>query len=318
MVLGGRGCGGFEFKRGVFEHVVEEDNEFTHHGGEGDDGLFAPLAEAGVEGFEHGVAPGGVHGGHVEGAAHGGASAFDAAGAVLCAAVAVVGGEAGEGGGFARGEAAKFGHVGQEHGGADGADAGDLLQPLGLCVHGGLGGDLGGDGLFALGDLFFEQGELHTVLAQEEFVLVMGGAVLLGDAVGHELGAAGGEFAQGALRRAGRGRGGGGDGYAKCGEHVGIDRVALGEAALGSGKGAHTRWEHDAEGDVLFMQSARSSAFVAARGFHNEVRFLPALALSSAQELDEAGVALCVIIQREGSPTEAELECGLGNVEAGV
>jgi hypothetical protein len=66
------------------------------------------------------------------------------------------------------------------------------------------------------------------------------------------------------------------------------------------------------------MQSARSSAFVAARGFEDDVCFLPALALGSAQELEEASVPLCVIIQREGSPSEAELECGLGNVEAGV
>ena len=193
-----------------------------------------------------------------------------------------------------------------------------MLQSLGPRCHRGFGGDLGGDGFFALPDLFFEQGEVCAVLAQEEFVLVVGGAVFFADAVGDELGAPRGERSECGLRGAGRGRGCGCDGVAKCGEHFGIDWVALGQAALGSGKGAHARWEHDAQGDVLFMQSARRSAFVAARGFENDVCFLPALALGSAQEFDEAGVALCIVIQRVGSPTQAELERGLGNVQAGV
>ena len=94
--------------------------------------------------------------------------------------------------------------------------------------------------------------------------------------------------------------------------------VALCEDSFGPRKGPDPRGQHDAQGDVLFMQSARRSAFVAARGFHNEVRFLPALALGCAQEFDDAGVALCVILQRVGSPAEAELECGLGNVQASV
>ncbi|MBL9190091.1 MAG: hypothetical protein JNK23_21605, partial [Opitutaceae bacterium] len=44
-------CSGNKDKVGVFEEAVEEDSEFSHDGGEGDLGGFAPVAEPLVEGL---------------------------------------------------------------------------------------------------------------------------------------------------------------------------------------------------------------------------------------------------------------------------
>ena len=58
----------------VFEDVVLEDDEFTHDGREGDFGRFARHPQPLVKHFELAVGASGDQGGHVEGAANGGAS----------------------------------------------------------------------------------------------------------------------------------------------------------------------------------------------------------------------------------------------------
>ncbi len=56
---------------------VCENDEFSHDGGEGDFFLFAGCDESVIEDFEGRIVIAGGDGGHVEGAADMGASAFD-------------------------------------------------------------------------------------------------------------------------------------------------------------------------------------------------------------------------------------------------
>ena len=81
---------------GIFEEVVEEDEELAETGCECDERFLAACEELVVIGLEDAVVADGAESGHEEGAADGAASAGDAARALGRAAVAVVGGDADE------------------------------------------------------------------------------------------------------------------------------------------------------------------------------------------------------------------------------
>ena len=126
----------------------------------------------------------------VERAAHGGAPAADEAHAFARAAVAIVGGEPGDGGGLAVAQRAQLGQVGLEDGGGDGSDAGDLLHTGGARFHRLLGGDLRGDGFVAGGDLPLQQREERAALRAQQLLGGVFGAVEFGHARLDELRAA--------------------------------------------------------------------------------------------------------------------------------
>lgn len=104
------------------------DEEFAHGGGESDFGGFAARDQAIVEGFEDGVFEAGDEGGHVEGATDSGSAAADEASAGEGTAVAVEGGESGEGGDLLTRQRAEFWQSADQASSGEWADAFDLGQ----------------------------------------------------------------------------------------------------------------------------------------------------------------------------------------------
>src|SRR5438067_1347406 len=82
----------------ITDHRIEGDEHFAHQGNGGDLGGFAGGDEAPVEIAERGFAAGGGPGGHVEGGAHGCASAGDGSRSLRLAAVVIEGGKTDQGG----------------------------------------------------------------------------------------------------------------------------------------------------------------------------------------------------------------------------
>ena len=144
-------CGGLEFAGGrlglpeaiLAEQSVEQADELTHDGDEGDLVRLAAGREAFVAGLGGGFAADRRHRGHVEQAAGMCAAATDGASAAMLSGVAVEGGEAEQRGGLAAAEAAEFGHVGAEAGGSDGTAAGDRPNDAGAAGEFGGVGDAG-------------------------------------------------------------------------------------------------------------------------------------------------------------------------------
>ena len=133
---------GGKLKRGIFEEVVEEEEELPHDGGQREFGGLAGGAQAQVKGAEDGVGAGGAERGHVEGATQAEASAGDVALALECAAVVVERGHAQERRSLAARERAQLRAEGQGGGGGQRAHAPDLgesrrlgREPL-LCGEG--------------------------------------------------------------------------------------------------------------------------------------------------------------------------------------
>ncbi len=103
-------------------------DELSH---DGDDGQLDGLStgeEGLVEGFEAGVVALGGEAGEVEHPPDAGPAAGDEAQALPLAAVAVEGGDAGEGGGLAPAHLSQLGHADGQAGGDDGTEAGDGEQ----------------------------------------------------------------------------------------------------------------------------------------------------------------------------------------------
>lgn len=219
------------------EFGVEEEEEFSGGGDEGDFGGFGCGAEVLVEELQDAalLADGG-EGGEVESAADGGPAAAEMALAAARAAVVGIGSEASEGGNLLAIGGAEFREEGEEACGGDLADA--VLGEEELLAGGErlmAGDELLGGGL-ELGDLFLE-------------VFVEAGVDLLGEGQGEVLGGVGElglEFdelvTQGdqgreflLLGRAGRIRAAGDGGTVEA-QQAGIEAIGLGVEAAGSGK----------------------------------------------------------------------------------
>lgn len=260
-----------EFEFWVFEHVIEEDDEFADDGGEGDELAFPRGQEAIVEGFEDGIAAAGGESGHVESTPDGDAAPGDAPQALVGAAIAIVGGDAGESGGFLLGEFTQLGHFGDEHGGNDGANAWNLLATLGAFLQFGIARLELSDGGFDGQDLFGEELSEFLVgffgggkLVMRSLVLELGAHLdelaAFGDQLGEFLGLR-------RTRRSGFGIGGG----AEAGEHGGIDGVGFGEATDAKGIGADPAWENHADGEVGPMEGADNGLLITAGRFEDDL-----------------------------------------------
>ncbi len=283
----------------IFQEAVHEDDGFAHAGGQGHPGFFPCGAEALIERFEDAVVAHGTQGRHVEGAADGPPSAADVAHPLLRTALAVAGGDAGQGGGRLGGEFSQFGHFCQHGGRDDRTDAGDGVQAFGFARQLGILGHQGGDGFIAWGHLLFQSFEELAGLAAAERIGVMLGAIALGGLGVDELAAARGQIGQalllGGSRRGGRGR----EGFAVVGEHGGIEGIGLGPLALVPGEGADAPGFHDADGDVGRVEDADDGLFVTARGFAGE-----GSVGTGAQEFEEFGVTLGIVGQGVGTRVE--------------
>ena len=102
---------------------IGEDQEFSHHCGEGDHSFFSFGDQAVIEGLEIGVVLDGGLGRHVEGVAQMPSAAADVTGAACFAGVAGDWSEAGEHGGFLRRERSDLLQFDDDDGGGGLADA---------------------------------------------------------------------------------------------------------------------------------------------------------------------------------------------------
>ncbi len=163
------------------------DDEFAHEGGEGDFGWFAFGNEALVEVLEDGIGAAANQGAYVEGFSGNGASGAAAAFVAQGSAVTVEGGDSCESG--------------------DGTDSFGADQDFALLEHGLVlaGGVL--DEFVDLLDLGIEEAEVFFEHVAQYFVLDVAGAVGLCGALGFEVFAAGDQFGQEHLLRAGLWRG---------------------------------------------------------------------------------------------------------------
>src|SRR5690242_9042717 len=82
----------------VFEQMVHEDDQLTHHGSEGDFAGFSGGNEPLIKRLEQMVAAAGRQGGHVKGSPHFGSATTDATLACPLSAVSVIRAESGQGG----------------------------------------------------------------------------------------------------------------------------------------------------------------------------------------------------------------------------
>lgn len=114
----------------IFDHGVEDDQQFSHACGDDDFELFAFGFEAFGELSDDWVAPSGGESRHVEDASHGGPSPPYRSFAAEASAIAVEGGQADQGGDFLPVEDPQLGKLGQQRGDGHRADARDTAEQV--------------------------------------------------------------------------------------------------------------------------------------------------------------------------------------------
>lgn len=119
----------------MFDHGVEDDEEFSHGCDDRDEFGFSGVDESLVEGFELSVVLDGDDGGHVEGFADLCPSAAGGAFASEGAAVAVCGRDSDESGDLFLVELSEFGEFAEERGRGGGSDAGHGAEQFGFGLE---------------------------------------------------------------------------------------------------------------------------------------------------------------------------------------
>jgi hypothetical protein len=296
----------------VAEHGVEDDEEFSHAGGEDDFEGFAMLSEAISEGFDDGVAAAGGQSSHVEYGADGFTPATDGAFALVFSAVAIERSQSDQGGYLLAIELTEFGDIGQECGGSDAPQPWDGLHELGLVAPVVIRFDEDFDGGFDFADLPFQEFEdgldafpdglsvgdlepvrLHRAEVDElsppsdellDFGLFFGG--FLGRLGLHLLG--------------------------EEGQDAGIQAVGLGDQAEGPGKVPDPAGIDDRDVITGVEEVGDELSLVAARGFQDK-----AAIRGRGQQLLELLVSRGVIGQGVSltGGEKVEIERGLGNVD---
>ena len=293
--------------------MIHQDDQFPHDGGEGDFGRFARHDQPVIKRLEQVIVPAGRQCRHVKSPAYFCPAATDAAFAGPLAAVAVVGAEAGQGGGLPPVEGSQFGHGGQHHHGGEATHAGDVIEPLHLGGQRRVGLQEGFDERFNFGDLFFHLGQPGG----EEFAQIQIGAGVsaLGfgdpqfeqlrpsrDQRGHfELGC---RAWRGGCRR---------EGLTEGGEHGGVDRIGFGEFSGGAGELADAGRIEDADGNGGGVERGDARPFITAGSFTDDVD-----AREGGKAFDQLGLASGGVRQIVGFALEVKLERGFGNVQTGI
>ncbi len=244
--------------------VVEEAEEFSGGGEEGDFGGFAGLAEALVEGGQRGVGTDDGEGGQVEGTTDSGATAADVAVAGARAAVVVVGSEAREGADLAAGGVAEFGKQSEQDGGGGGTDAVLALEGVVARRQGGVLGDGGGQEGLELVDLRGQAAELGLEAAAGLGQAPMLGALEQLGAQVNELVTHGAQLGELADARIHRRSGGRVHGTAEVGQDAGVEPIGLGQLALGPGEGPDLPRIKHGDGPPGALESVDQRPFVAA------------------------------------------------------
>ena len=145
------------------------------------------------------------------------------------------------------------------------------------------------------------------------------GAVEFRGARLHELGAPAHEHLQVGLRGARRQGGCRRHGLTKGDEHIGIDHIGFGVLAFGAGKMPHPRGLEEAQGNLCGVPRAAEGCLVAAGGFEEDVDLAARLCpLGGREPLEDTGLAFGIVGETIGRAAQAELERGLGNVDARV
>ena len=230
-------CGSSVLPWGLaLEDGVEDDQELTHGGGDGDLGGLAAGDEARIEGADRGIAADGGEGRHVQGLADAGAAAEDHAPAAEGAAVAVDRGDTDEAGDLAPIEGAELGQLGEERAGRGLADARDR----GEQVLGGAPGGAAAHGVVEIGldlaQLLLQPGQVGVEPPDEPRVAELAAALALAADHLDQLAAAGDQLAERARRRVGHRPWFGPDRFGEAGDGLGIEPIGLGEPAGGAGE----------------------------------------------------------------------------------
>jgi hypothetical protein len=271
------------------ERGVEEDEEFSGDGDEGDFAGFAGGAEFLEEGFEDGVFADGVEAGEVEETANLGAAAGDMALAAELAAVVVERSQTGELGDGAAVQGAEFGHEAEEAKGAAPVDAGGLVKACGFGEEFGIGVAQGEELSLELFDFAIVEADGAFGLGLEPAVVELMKAGLFQGSLGDEMGALGEQRAQAQVMSGlgciwlGR------VGEAEGAEDAGIDAVGLGEDVTGTGEVANLARIDDADRDVLGVEEVDEAVLVAAGGLADDVEGARGGRFGAAEQIGKAG-----------------------------
>ena len=209
---------------------------------------------------------------------------------------------------------AEFGHLGQQGGGGDRADAGDALEPGGAGLQGGCR-------LHGAGDLGVEPRQAARQEGQMDIDVgpdVRGGLaapVLLGPPRAQELPTPGDQRAQVPRGRLGARAHGRLDGGGEAREHLGIQRVGLGQDAVGAGEVAHLAWVDHRDRQARRLQRRHHRLLIAAAGLQHEAP-TPLRAHPPAQ----GGVAGRSVRHPPGSPgrVDGHIQVIPGDIDAEI
>jgi len=254
-----------------FDEAIGLDEEFAHEGDQGDFARFASLAEAVVEAGEERMVLGGDQSGHVEGFADGGSAAPDFSPAAPLAAVAVEGGQAGQGGDLASVQLPQLGQVSHQLEGRIPSDSGDGLEDS--------------DGLTERLGLLEEEADLVVQLVQKLIEGLEEGVDLLANEVGggiaqpttlpmdllQELISSLDQFDQLPVLWGEGFLGSRMEGRSVLGEDFGIDSVGFGGAAFGAGEVTELARVDAGERDLGLMEGIHQGLFVPSGGLQDDM-----------------------------------------------
>ena len=298
----------------IFNNLIHLEEQFAHDGGEGDFGWFAGCPQAQVKLSQVSIRFAGQgYCRHVEAPPESRAAAADVSLSLPRPALPGPGRQPGQRGGLPPVKPPQFGHLAEHADGGEGSDPVELgkFPDLGLDLGGAFeGGRQFGFRRFNLLGYVLDQ---NGLLADDErgcsmFTLVADRAELH-----FEGGAPLDERAQfgqddiGCRRRCGL------QSLAVGSEHGGINRVALGAAALRQCEVTDLGWIDDGYGQVPGMQPGDHGLFVATGGFTNNMH-----CGNRAQERQEAAMTRWGVGQHALSALEVELQGGFGNIHSGV
>ena len=265
-----------EFPGGVvFDHDVEDAQEFVHAGDEADAVGFPGVFESVPELVEDWVAADGVEGGHVEGVANGFSASSNGFGFRRFSAVPIDGRDAYQGGDFPAVELPEFGEFGDQGGGGSGTDSGDTGEDFGEVLPVVIGIDEFGDLFVEFFESEFQEGDDLVDIFLDGWV--PGGfpmILLLGEKF-HELSSASDEGVDFLLFFRGKwGEVEFLDAFGELDEDLGIEGVGLGEDVEGVCEGTDSSGGEDGDEVFSFGEKDEEVEVVVAGGFENDLAVL--------------------------------------------
>lgn len=298
-----------ELEGRVFEELIEELEELSHDGGEGDLGGFAGGAQALVKVAQVRVETAGAERGHIESGAEAGAAAGDMALALEGAAVVGKRSDPEEGRSLIAREGAELRAEARTAESGDGTDAGDLAQAGGPGAEGFLGGDQLRHGGLEFFDVAPEELAPGLGAGANELVGLIGELAGEPTALLHGLRAGDDELLEPGLGGSGRLIGPWLNDGAEIAKGLGIDGIGPGKAAEAFGKVADLARIDDTDEDAGGVGGADEGAVASAGGLTNQMSPL-------GQPGEKAAMARGGIGQRAGELRAFEIELLLGKIDA--